>query len=446
MALLSALKKLPRSLKKLPRLIGEAMYDHEDILSPDMIDIRTPPFWTEESDYADEEGELRSANRARFADMPMGQIPTGTETMVGKRRTGPSKLGRMIGDALTAGIAGASTENIAGGGGMDIMRSIQAGQGALRQRDILQRQEQRQREQDEVSRRKTISDAEESASRARMYDTHADLYRKQAEAAERTKPKDEVIAVKDGLYNLTTNEWISPVTQPLEPVENQMLRKLVDPETPEEERKLVKEAFEARYGPRGRTGNISEAQIIYEAAGGDATARKALDTIRSLKTAGTGTDQREKKRRVSTAYNQYKNDLNNAEGEFSRAKAQLDKQGVKPGTVSAQGVESQMSGEEYEERLHELETSLQTKKNNAQGAIESTLAEYDVPFTPQRYGHPSTQRRPAGTKTEEKKSGEELPPEVAARIAEGTRVTFRNKRTLKMETWERVEGKLNKVR
>jgi len=464
--LLSILKAIGGGAKRLPRIIGDAMYDQEPIFEPEMIDIRTPPFIPDGSeDEGDQDefsllsGEASGPNRTppspeEWAGMVGGPVESGRFKKVGMRRTGPSKLARTIGDAIRAGVAGAGTENVAGGGPVDIFRSLQAGQGALRQRDLMAEQSRRQALKEEMDQRVNQSNIERNAAQS-------DLDRAQA-AAVRAKPSitAEQKLMADYLDENTTPERRQIIERyfrvksgaAAEPkqaaADERLMEEYADLKTPENRRTTIKEALELRYGLK-RSANMTETQIIYDAAAGDATAQKALNIIRSLKKGETAVDEREKKRRVSMGYNQYKNDLNNAQRDFEQAKAALDKPGVLPGSRGgANNLQSRMTWDEYNQRLYDLETGLQDKKNNAQGALESNLAEYDVSFTTQRYQHPSTQRRTGpgvATTTKKAKEQETLPPEVAAQIPEGKRVRLMNTATKKVETWQRLNGKLEKV-
>jgi len=451
--LLDVLRSMGRGAKRVPRVIGgiprepkvlgafgEEETDEEDQRRFDESDLMGPADWETREEGQPPEDDLSEEPLAPPAFTP------NTEALQPKPKPKRDKL-RIIRDMIDSGLAGATTPNVAYGGPVDILRSIQVGRRAPMQRDMLTESLQRQREKSTADIAHTQAQTEQAQSQAVENRARAAILRAPA-----PKPKDTVIAVKDGLYNLTTNDWISQPTKPVEPVENQMLRDLANPETPEARTTLIKQALEYRYGHRApQERNPTEASIAYDAATGDEIAIKAWGLLQNRPRGSDDATERDKHRAISGAWVRNKTDLNQAQQHFDQQKAALDKPGVRPGTRVPGAGESRMSWDEYNERLHDLETSLQDQKNNAQGALESVLAEYDVPVTPARYPHPSTQRRtPQKVAPNPKKPGEvPPPPDVAAKISEsgGKRgERFFNPTRRKVEIWTKNGGKLVFIR
>jgi hypothetical protein len=349
---------------------------------------------------------------------------------------------------VQSAIAGAATPNVAYGGPTDIIRSLLVGQ---EYPEMLAGR----REARALVRPKAEADIEYRRAAAEAYRGLA------ADRQRRVQPRpgrDVVVVGKGLLYDRARGEFIKPpdwAREKADTDDQDLMQEFLKRDTSEARRKVIERAMFMRYGhspdqPR----NPTEASLAYDAAKGDEIAQRALKILESRKGGASDIAVREKNRAVTSGWERYKDDLNQAEQDFARAKAELDK--VKPFNVEydERGAERQQRNRitmvEYKQRLHDLESTLQAKKNNADAAVRALLDQYDVPYGSSGYPHPSTQRTSAKPeKVPEKKPGEELPPEWAAKVPEsggkrGTRIF--NPYTNKTEIWTRKDGQLIKVR
>ena len=390
---------LPKSVAE--RMGGGNVQEQEELGSLTSAQQIRRPTLTQE----DEELQALPAERPAPPAYPLTREDL--ETLRQPPTTGfprqPSRVGRGLRaagaallNALPAAIEGAATPNIAGGGGTDVMRAMQAAGRFQAGRDIMSHERGMKERQERRAGMTAEAQAEADRATAEAQREHARLYREQAEAAKRGKPKDEYMSVgTGGLFNVSKGEWVRQPEGKLEPIEDGLLRDLANPQTPAARRTQIQSAFEARYGHRApERPNPTEASLALLAASGDKIAQRALGMLQAQR---GGPDERQKKARVSSAWQRYYDDLNQAEQEFSTAKTKLDQPGVRPGTKHPTTMMmSQLTWDDYNNQLYDLETLLQTKKNNASRATEAVLDEFDVAHTPSRYPHPSTQRRSGG--------------------------------------------------
>ena len=117
-----------------------------------------------------------------------------------------------IGNIIQSSLEGAATPNIAGGGGADVIRSLAAGGRAAQERSLLDYNMGRQREQDDLNRRK--AEAQIGADEA-----HAEYWKDQGAAARmRQEPKErdlaeEAKALMEQFPELTYMEALQFVTR-----------------------------------------------------------------------------------------------------------------------------------------------------------------------------------------------------------------------------------------
>lgn len=405
MNMLSVLRRAGRGIGRLPRTVGEAFVTRTPIMGEGSLP--SIPYSTDPEEEYEQivgpGGELIwvPKKKAEPTTFESGPLPTGIPQVVGQRIR-PSRLTRALPGALAAGIEAAATPNIVAPGGLpvpggaSIMRALQQARDYGQQQDILGYNLQRQGEQDRMGRDTAASEADERAARAESFRATATAQRTLAGQREKTvrEKYDELVALGFPVDDARLIAAGKPPEKPPQMVE-------VTPEVGAEygvrpdaagRYHVPMVAFGAHIRAQGgEPRNPTEASLAAAAAGGDKVAQAALKLLQGQR---TGPDERQKRTRITAAWASYQNSLNEAEQQFQAAKAGLDRPGVRPGTVnSSTGMKSEASWQDYDDRLHDLESNLQTKKNNAQGALEAALAEFEVAFQPTRYPHPSTQRR-----------------------------------------------------
>lgn len=385
----------------------------------------------------------------------------------------PGFLGRLkaaVPDMITSAIAGGATPNIAGGAPVDIFRAMQAGQNAVRSRDLMNYNMARQQQQDAMNQEHTAAQIRQADAASRAHDAQAGYYSAQANAKGAPNPEADLYnrwasetdpEKKQALFELLLRyRGHAPKEETLATVEARLMQEFQDPNTTPERRQQIREALTMRnpqrltitrpgdsaLGPDGkvvysnpaaspRTTNPTEASIAMAAAAGDQTAKRALDLLTGARAnTSNSVDQRQKRTRVAAAWESYKTALNNAEETFARMKAGLDKDQM--------GVYDS----DYESKLRGLEDALVKQKQNAQGALETVLAEYEVPFTHYNYPHPSTQRRaPAPTPQAQPAPTPQAQPAAATPAPAAPEVLARAK-TLVGKTVRLRDGRVVKIK
>ncbi len=421
MGVMAALQPTRRGLGRLPRITGEEARfpGHEGELpagpygtvpeeEDEMVEVWPGVFLPKSvvERMAPEQRQIEPAGEIPQLPEPAYPMPQ-EEIEAGRRELAPrhfpkepSRLGKGLRavaggllSALPGAIEAAATPNIAGGGGTDVMRALQAAGRYQSGRDMLTHEMARKEREQRRLEMSAAAQAESDRARAEVEHEHARLFREQAAAARRGKPKDEYMSVgSGGLFNLTLGAWVREPEKKVEPVVDGLLRELSDPRTPEARQTRIRSAMEARYGHgAAQERNPTEASLALLAASGDEVAQRALGLLQAQ---GGGPDERQKKARVTSAWQRYFDDLNQAETQFSAGKARLDQPGTRPGSKHPTSMmPSQLTWEDYNNQLYDLETALQTKKNNASHGLETVLDEFEVPYQRRAYGHPSTQRR-----------------------------------------------------
>jgi hypothetical protein len=239
MDLASLMRTIGRGAGRIPRVIGNSLYDTDPILEEDVLGLPL----LDPGDEAIAEGGVDMFGPG-MNDSP---LPARTQQyrIVGEKKSmkpGVSKFLRSLPGALEAGAVAASTPNVAAGGGTDMMRALAIGMGYPRQRAREDEELRAARESRKQSARKTEADIEESRARAREYDARAE------QRARPTAPaKKAVIEFKEFgyIYDPNTEQWIKvPGEKAAKPsteseVKGALLQELADPKTTEERRKFL---------------------------------------------------------------------------------------------------------------------------------------------------------------------------------------------------------------
>ena len=227
------------SLNFLKRLL--ALNRDEPTYGPSMINVPsslppgTPPFLPAGSggtvgDLDQESGSFQEPSGATGGpppdfggfSYPDPSRPANIGGPIASSRSVPTGLGRAVKrlqatlpGAIEAGIAGAATPNIAGGGPTDVLRSMAAASGTRRALEQTAYERQRQQQNDALNRQQMQARIELEAAQA----AHA-----RAQAQE--KPKDDLMTVTApgggalGIWNVTKHEW--ELRSPAEPVKKKM--------------------------------------------------------------------------------------------------------------------------------------------------------------------------------------------------------------------------------
>lgn len=428
MNLVSAIKTAGRGLRRVPGALAMPFVQRSPSYPGEAEDelVEVPPEVGQALGAIPDEGGIY---RVRRSEVPAGTAQRQPETGGTLR---PTALTRALPGALQAGIEAAATPNIVTPGGMpvpggaSVMRALQRSGAYRQEQDILGYNVRRQAEQDRLAREREASEAGERAARGEYYRAQAASQRTLAGQREKTvkEKHDELVALgfpPDQARLIAAGQSVEKPAQMMD-VTPELGKKYQVPPDAQGRYRVPVASFDAIVRAQDADPkNPTEASLALAAAGGDTTAKKALDLIHA---ARGGPDERQKKARVSSAWTSYQNALNEAEQQFQTAKAALDRAGTRPGTKHPTTTFlSTLSWEDYNRQLQDLESGLQTKKNNAQGALEATLAEFDVPFTPQRYPHPSAQRG-AGAPPPPGQLEAGLSKELAAQILPGEEVAL----------------------
>ena len=137
MTLADVLRAMGGGVAKVPSYLRDLLTD--EVAQPE---FRQRPIFAPESFDPDQAPNIR--------EMETGPLEPAFGQSKRKVRPGVSRfLQENLPRMLEAGIAGAATENVAGGGPTDILRAMQAGRGAVVQKDLLTHNMRRQQMLDE---------------------------------------------------------------------------------------------------------------------------------------------------------------------------------------------------------------------------------------------------------------------------------------------------------
>ena len=230
-------------LKRLPRRIGELLYNRQPKYSPEILNLPLHlPGLISIIDPETGKPRLVTGGPEDFpglGNMPaysqgegtfeQVKAPTGRYERTGTKKV-PSKLTQGLLEGLERAIAGAATPNIAGGGATDIFRSLAAGQAAVDARNLTRADLEDKRERTEIERLR--AEGELLMRKAGLLNQEEQLERMKASG--RPSLRDAYLAAGRQILDLRTGKPVELPGEPTVPIKAEVASKYGYAGTPDE--------------------------------------------------------------------------------------------------------------------------------------------------------------------------------------------------------------------
>lgn len=391
-------------------------------------------------------GDLAQWRRSDSLDSPLDNppipqemaAPGGNTLMVGEPRPEPAPeprqgggfwggLRRALPRMVEAGLAAATTPNVAGGSIVDVLRGMQVGRDALDARDQRSAAINRQSIADLMKQADLNSQIRLRESQQRMHEAQIKAYEAQANQRVAVKPEDALLgglvdqyqketdpAKKQELWRqinqfrghdsadyqalgngLVLNKREGTVTDPTDPnkkIGERMKLLGITPDTDLNKLnpRMLEFVLEGKYTPppeRTDT-NLNETELALKAVSGDPQAMAAFKLLTQKARSGEGgVDARQRRALVERTEEWAAEQYMKAESDYSKERAKLDAPGSRPGTTKRSGTlsvavpDTKEEWDRYNAAHQALLRDLTNKKNAIHGRM-TLLHSQEPGFTP----------------------------------------------------------------